>query len=354
MKLDLIDENITGNDATLGMFEGILIKWSCRGVPIITVVKNFLSKDVVSFQVRFPQGANGTSTVDYGETTFDGLSIHFPAFLLNIHFPAFFDRGELNEIQSWQGDFVQGRRRDASRGPTGGPMVFYGAPHNKLVVVMSSWGDHPKAYSSGSGQNFNGTQGYVSTGTSGRIQQLEPGYQQEVLLYLGTSGIITTTIQTWGQLYQQSRRTKGRKMQDVTVDKIGYQTDNGAYYCFCSDQNCSATLIHKLQELKSNQIPMGYLSFQGSGASSSDGDAPWCVTEWGVDGALGPGYPVPMPTFSRALDGVPLQLYAPYFCPSSPYFQETGWSFVTSDPSLPDCEDFDFRNVHPRDAFEMV
>jgi hypothetical protein len=41
--------------------------------------------------------------------------------------------------------------------------------------------------------------------------------------------------------------------------------------------------------LKGIGVPMGYLSFQGGGASAGAGDdklaAPWCVSTWGVDGA---------------------------------------------------------------------
>ena len=63
-------------------------------------------------------------------------------------------------------------------------------------------------------------------------------------------------------------------------------------YCFCSDANCSATLIDKMQELEMGGAPMGYLSFQGAGASAGRGQAaPWCVSTWGVDGGEGPEYP---------------------------------------------------------------
>ena len=75
----------------------------------------------------------------------------------------------------------------------------------------------------------------------------------------------------------------------------------------------SATLIDAVATLRAQGLEMGYLSFQGSGACTSNGKAPWCVSTWGVDGGLSRQYPVPLPEFQRAL-GVPLQLYAPYFC----------------------------------------
>ena len=146
-----------------------------------------------------------------------------------------------------------------------------------------------------------------------------------------------------------------QRVPDITLSHIGYQTDNGAYYVFCRG-HCSEKLITVVDTLKEKGVPMGYLSFQGSGASSlsslsslssdssdsSDlsveelgegrvkdraedgvedgveglggdlgGNAPWCVDTWGVDGGLGGQYPVPLGPFQKAL-GVPLQLYAPY------------------------------------------
>jgi len=63
---------------------------------------------------------------------------------------------------------------------------------------------------------------------------------------------------------------------------------------------------------------MGYLSFQGGGASSGRGSAaPWCVNTWGIDGGLSNQHPLDLTSFQKAL-GIPLQLYAPYFCPDSP------------------------------------
>lgn len=49
--------------------------------------------------------------------------------------------------------------------------------------------------------------------------------------------------------------------------------------------------------------------------------------------------------FSKALE-LPLQYYAPYFCPQSPYFSGE-WSSVASNISLPGCHYYDFLNVDP-------
>ena len=56
------------------------------------------------------------------------------------------------------------------------------------------------------------------------------------------------------------------EIEDVTLRRIGYQTDNGAMYCFCRQANCSATLIDVVNSLKSSfDIPMGYFLYNEPG-----------------------------------------------------------------------------------------
>merc|ERR1712176_735395 len=86
------------------------------------------------------------------------------------------------------------------------------------------------------------------------------------LLHVGSSRGITAAIGEWGELLQKVHRSY--KIADPTLEKIGYQTDNGAYYVFCGG-NCSDTLLKKVAELNDMGVPMGYLSFQGDGASSA-------------------------------------------------------------------------------------
>ena len=123
---------------------------------------------------------------------------------------------------------------------------------------------------------------------------------------------------------------------------------------------------------------MGYLSFQGAGASPlnrhahqqplalldaastaavavevSDGEgmgAPWCIGTWGPDAGTSNQFPIPEPDFQKAL-GIPLQLYAPYFCDKSAYFTRINasaspaWQSYQSDITLPGCGGFGFQDV---------
>ena len=78
---------------------------------------------------------------------------------------------------------------------------------------------------------------------------------------------ITSALHSWGSLLRNYHNsTPACEMKDVTLEKLGMQTDNGSYYCFCK-ANCYKALLHKVRELKELGVNIGYVSFQGAGAS---------------------------------------------------------------------------------------
>jgi hypothetical protein len=297
---------------------------------------------------------------------------------------------------SWKGSFVQSVR-GLSTGPRGGPTVFYNAsdPALSSVVVASPFfgflgrtncnASHPchhfNEFTAGNNKDWSGKFSAFSPGQSGRLTRIPAGSSQSILLYEGSRSGITSTIQEWGSIMQtsatqsmvsratskvndalalilphSSESTTGYKLpkvEDLTLERIGYQTDNGAMYCFCRDTNCSEVLLEEKNYLDSIGIPIGYLSFQGAGTSSGRGKAaPWCVETWSADGGQDPNnYPLDIGDFQKSL-GLPLQLYAPYFCPNSTrYFQpDTPWKSVASNPDLPSCSGFAFETVRASDS----
>lgn len=335
-------QNFRGVDTVLGSFVGEQVFWSCQvddggdKVPIVTAYKNFNSSAIL-FDVQWPAGASNTTVVG----SYKSALANYPSF--QVHLP---------DALSWRGSFIQSVR-GMSEGTQGGPTVFYNGsdPALETVVVGSPWNFVWKSFSAGDNRSWRGGKSsYWTPGTSGRIARLPKGYRQSILLYQRPNGKggITGTIDAWGQAMQKNGRGFP-KLPDLTLEKIGYQTDNGAMYCFCKDSNCSQTLLQEIEYLRSQEVSMGYLSFQGAGASSGRGKAaPWCVDTWGVDGGLNPKvYPMDLLSFQKAL-GLPIQLYAPYFCPGSPYFDSQSiWESTPSDTNLPDCNDFAFVNVKP-------
>ena len=390
------ESTIRGFQDGLGAYTGTRIVWSCKTtkrkkndnntnqekeegeeeeiIPIVTSFQNFESGNAVVFEIEWPNGAQQTNI----SSSTDGTLATFPSFrMAGKNGTAVSET--LPSAISWQGSFVQSVH-GYSVGPRGGPTVFYDASDSTLsnVIIGSPFhggnenhgggdgdgdgdGDdddaHWKTFTAGNKQDWKGLPAF-SPGTSARISSLPKGFRQSYLLYQGNGGI-TSTMAEWGDVMKKSRPSKGNKLKDITLDNIGYQTDNGAMYCFCQDKNCSRTLINEIDSLADLSTPMGYLSFQGAGTSTGRGQAaPWCVETWGVDGGLDRRhYPIDVIPFQQAL-GIPLQLYAPYFCPTTSYFKNnkntsqssSNWTSVMSDPSLPGCKGFTFKNVAPQES----
>jgi hypothetical protein len=129
------------------------------------------------------------------------------------------------------------------------------------------------------------------------------------------------------------RATLSTPSPSLSVSTLGYTTDNGAQLCFGCQGPLDACLLEEKAYLDKIGVPLGYLSFQNDWWQSTDESAPWCVGEW-----VAPPRKVPMgmQAFQQAL-GLPLQLYAPYFCDTSDYAKN--FSMVKSDTTLPGCGD---------------
>jgi hypothetical protein len=332
---------------------------------MVTTAKNYLKGNTVAFETSFPRGAGGTSFVRAQNKTDSNQEVvaNFPAFT----------NWTLAGVISWAGSFVGAQQGKLSTGPTGGPTVFFDPADAGLeTVVVGSALDNFKDTSAGPGHTWDGTTPAWAPGISGTITSLPADFTQTIVLTVGSGPGITAAIGEWGELLQAYHQAY--KAPDVTLEKIGYQTDNGAYYVFCSG-NCSRRLLDTVGALKASGVPMGYLSFQGAGAShldrrarpqpaalpeapamdpvvaASDGvGAPWCIGTWGPDAGTSNQFPLPETDFQKAL-GIPLQLYAPYFCDQSAYFTRVNasaspaWQSYQSDITLPGCGGFGFQDV---------
>jgi len=239
-------------------------------------------------------------------------------------------------VLSWSGSFVQGKR-EATYGTQGGPYMFYNDSVSGPCFIASATNNF--LVTSRSKVSFDGSDASWAPGIAGTAQSLPAKFSHSFIVVVGNG--ITDTVYKWGQILQKAY--KAYKIEDLTLTHIGYQTDNGAQYCFCRS-DCNNVLLNVTSTLSKQGIQLGYLSFQGAGASSSNGKAPWCVSKWGVDGGLGHNYPMDLKSFHDQIQ-LPLQLYAPYFCNDTIY--NTTFPMVESDPSLPKCGDFDFKDPAP-------
>eukprot|EP00466_Bigelowiella_natans_P017226 jgi/Bigna1/80691/fgenesh1_pg.73_\ len=305
---------IAGEDEVLGRYEGTAWTWSSASPPSLssssssssssrpssssssvlvkTTWKNFHSGRHIVFETEFPVGANNTSP-----------TLH-----------AFMKKSALlSGTLSWQGSFISPRIHDgASTGTQGGPTVFFNAAagstsdnnnsnnNNNVVLTLSPWfGQYPgtrsssissssdgtnkssspagmddddkyprgleggwKLFSGGNGNRFDGKAAVWAPGVSGGVDSIPPGFRQRLLLTLAPyqQGCIDVLFSAAAAAAAAALL---KKKEDLTVTKIGYQTDNGAAYCFC-EGNCSETLLTVVKSLQAHGLNISYLSFQDS------------------------------------------------------------------------------------------
>ena len=330
---DLVD----GDDPVIGAYEGVEMTWATdTGTTVVT--RAVAAAAAAVFAISFPDGAARTSPYGHNGESHESVVANWPCFV------SAFGAGRL----SWGGPFVRPSPGAATTGPMGGPLVVFDGATAAVASAYSSF----KASSAGPGKTWDGAPAVWAPGTAGTVDSIPANFSHEFLVSVGDTGSITAAVADWGALIR--RKQGATPYDDVTLQKVGYQTDNGAFYCFCGGGDCSQTLIDKGAELRDHGAPMGYLSFQGAGASSGRGQAaPWCVSTWGVDGGLGSQYPLSVGELSRAFDA-PVQLYAPYFCPGSDYFNETSpWTAVASNTSREGCRDYAFEDVAPAQSLEF-
>eukprot|EP01052_Picozoa_sp_SAG31_P036586 SAG31_NODE_4592_length_3107_cov_9.144729_4_plen_199_part_00 len=186
---------------------------------MIATAKNFNTSGTVTFEYLFPDGAAGTSFSEHANATCfpncrDEVIVNFPAFTTVA----------LKDTISWQGSFVGAVQGAMSKGPQGGPTVFFDATDALLkTVVVGSAMDSFKTSSAGPGTCWDGVTKCWAPGTSGTITSLPAGFSQTFMLHVGSGPGITAAIAEWGSLLQKVHKTY--RVPDLTLEKIGYQTD---------------------------------------------------------------------------------------------------------------------------------
>ncbi|KAH8055514.1 hypothetical protein JL721_10243 [Aureococcus anophagefferens] len=254
---DLVD----GDDPVIGAYEGVEMTWATdTGTTVVT--RAVAAAAAAVFAITFPEGAARTSPYGHNGESHESVVANWPCFV------SAFGAGRL----SWGGPF---------------------------------------ASSAGPGKTWDGAPAVWAPGTAGTVDSIPANFSHEFLVSVGDTGSITAAVAAWGALIR--RKQGATPYDDVTLQKVGYQTDNGAFYCFCGGGDCSQTLIDKGAELRDHGAPMGYLSFQGAGASSGRGQAAPCD-----------------------------------------YFNETSpWTALVSNTSREGCRDYAFEDVAPAQSLEF-
>ena len=180
-----------------------------------------------------------------------------------------------------------------------------------------------------------GANGELSSGISTEILTLPRGFEHRTLLVVEKG--INRAFDTWGQtLTTLNGKTRPANDADVSLNKIGYWTDNGAaYYYHMAD---SMSYVQTLDGVKADfdrvGVKLGYMQLdswfypKGRGADWSDSGAG--IYEYV---AAAPPFTSGLARFQQNL-GVPLVTHARWIDASSPYhtlYQMSG--NVVTDPA---------------------
>lgn len=319
-----------GTDAVYGKFSGETTTWSASGVPVETFYKVFAQEPtVIVLGYSFPLGANGTNNPGKPGVIAGGVVGNFPSFR----------SVALKNVLSWEGTFVNAKR-GRTMGASGGPSVFHDSSGTLVVSPLNEFKTTGETDTL-----WDGTPAAWVPGTAGTVGALPPGFRHEFVVFSGGAGMVTDTLYQWGQGMQA--RHGSARLPDPTLQTLSYQTDNGGQYCFCKE-DCDRKLLDVAGSLRDASVPVGLMSFQGGWWDNPNIHtarcAPWCVTSWEPNHTK---VPMGVKEFQHEL-GLPLQLYAPYFCADSPYAQR--YEFLQSDITLPGCggsPSFNFTTPSP-------
>jgi hypothetical protein len=191
------------------------------------------------------------------------------------------------------------------------PWVFFDSAADTFVISPAS--DFMVA------QTTLGSNGAIACGIDRKISFLPQGFTHQTLLAFGKG--IGRTFAAWGSaLTDLQGKTRIASDADVTLESLGYWTDNGAayYYNFEHSLGYQGTLLALGDYFRRESIPVRYMQVdswwypKGADAHWTQGDG---IYEYVAHQGL---FPAGLASFQNSL-GLPLITHARWIDPASPY-----------------------------------
>jgi hypothetical protein len=169
--------------------------------------------------------------------------------------------------------------------------------------------------------------GTLSSGIDAGVANLPQGFAHGTLLVIGTG--LNHLFDTWGQtLTALHAKSRPPNDADLTLEKFGYWTDNGAtyYYHFEPQLGYEGTLLSITREFNRLGIALGYLQLD-SWWYPKGPNARWNDTAGGIFRyrAAPDLFPEGLQSFQQQV-GLPLVTHARWIDPASPYRGEFSFS----------------------------
>ena len=206
------------------------------------------------------------------------------------------------------------------------PWLFFDAQGNGFLVSPAR--EFPVA------RMALGAAGMLTSGIDAGVANLPSGFTSSTLLVVGNGP--NHLFDVWGQtLTTLHARTRPANDADLTLEKFGYWTDNGAtyYYHFEPSLGYEGTLLNVRREFDSRGIALGYLQLDSwwypKGATARWNDTSGGIFRYRAAPDL---FPDGLANFQSQV-GLPLVTHARWIDPASPYRSEFTFSGnVMTDP----------------------
>jgi hypothetical protein len=204
----------------------------------------------IIFEQSFPSGipSLAVNNVNLVSTGFPVLSVINPVIL---------DRGWMRIAGGQAGSQDEGlglwsRATQLSGGLLGGPITLFSMDLSQTIVISSysnfmvnSW-TMPKA-------------GQIEFGLLGSVKKVNPGFTLSTIFHWSSNGIRQGILE-WGDSLRKTYKRINNREEDITLNYLGYSTDNGAYYYYLTEpgKNYEDTLIDVADALRADNIPVRY------------------------------------------------------------------------------------------------
>ena len=195
-------------------------------------------------------------------------------------------------------------------GMQGGPIVLFDLPKQGEgdILVLSSFSRFMATSLSQKNKNT------LEFGVIGSMLSIPADYNHSMLVFYSSKGI-NEGIREWGQIMQREyQRTDQYRLNDLTINYLGYYTDNGGYYYYNTEKgtNYEETIVdirHKVA------LPFHYIQLDSWWYYKGMGEG---VSQWTARPDI---FPDGLQTLHRRLENIPLVAHNRYWAFDTVYKQ---------------------------------
>jgi len=153
-----------------------------------------------------------------------------------------------------------------------GPLVLFN--HKEDVIMVSPFESFMAAQAA-----YNTSDVSVSWGLLGNAKDIPAGFEYATIVFYGGNGVQRSILE-WGDVMRRFYgKSRSYTEADMSVNYLGYWTDNGAYYYYLTEEgkNYEDTLVDYLSYAKSLNIPYRYVQYDSWWYPKGQFEG---VTEW--------------------------------------------------------------------------